>query len=62
MNKKLADIYFAKKKKGLIFFFGEFKKKLIADLIRELKTNKGGAEHIVHEVVDRNINEFVMGE
>jgi len=62
MTKKLADIYFTKKKKGLVFLFGEFKKKLIADLIRELKTNKGGAEHIVHEVVDRNINEFVMGE
>jgi len=62
MNKKLADIYFAKKKKGLVFLFGEFKKKLIADLIRELKTNKGGVEHIVHEVVNKNINEFVMGE
>ena len=62
MTKKLADIYFTKKKKGLVFLFGEFKKKLIADLIRELGENKGGYEHVVHEVVNKNVNEFVMGE
>ena len=49
-------------KKGLIHQFDSLKKQLKTALKNALKENKTGQDHVIEQVVDSEIDKFVMGE
>ena len=50
------------KHKGIILLFDNLKKRLKAALKTALKENKTGQDHVIEQVVDSEIDKFVMGE